>query len=604
MELNLKFDNKVVFNKLNEYFRNNIKISLKTFNKVFILTKEDKFYEINIYDQNFLSFVLWNENSVIESMIVEDLSFKNIVDLSYGFCHYIARNDENKIFCWGNNSFGQLGIGIRDDKNISMDCIHTFKHVRNDDGIQRNEVELNEFLSILNIAVVKCGFWHSLALTQNCELYAWGSTSNDNEEMCQLTPKKLYGFGGEKVVMIACGYNHSLALSESGRVFSWGENFYGQLGNGNEIYRENPNLIELENISIQKISCGQRHSLLLSNDGVIYAFGDNRFGQIGDGKKENQAKPVRLTHKNGDLLTKFSDIASSFMENISVALSSDNHFYIWGKCGKEIHLTPNQTKCKSFEEVFSNYTFIQYMPSAMLIEFNDLLFRNGHYESEYIVVNKIGYGSFGNVFKVSDKNENYFAIKIAKISNGLEKDFLREYINQFHINMLVGEFFIEYLDSWFENKIDEKGAELALYIKMELCDKTLDELMLEIHGEFFRKEVEILSPTGYYLASEIFIQILKGVSCLHKHNIIHRDLKPSNILLKKGENSEIFVKIADFGLSVLHEFSEQSHTTDRGTVKYMAPEISSNKKYDTKVDIYSLGIILKNLFDIDITKYL
>ncbi len=291
------------------------------------------------------------------------------------------------------------------------------------------------------------------------------------------------------------------------------------------------------------------------------------------------------------------------MENISVALSSDNRFYIWGKCGGEIHLTPYQTKCKSFEEVFSNFTFIQYVPSATLIEFNDLLFRNGHYESEYRVVDEIGYGSFGNVSKVSDKNENYFAIKIAKISNGLGKDFLREYINQFHVNMLVGEFFVEYLDSWFENKIDEKGAELVLYIKMELCDKTLNKFMNEIHGEFFRKDVEILSPTGYYLASEIFIQILKGVGCLHQHNIIHRDLKPSNILLKKGENSEIFVKIAGFGLSVLHEFSEQSHTRDRGTIKYMAPEISSNKKYDTKVDIYSLGITLKNLFNIDIIKY-
>jgi E3 ubiquitin-protein ligase HERC4 len=217
---------------------------------------------MGVTTESFWAFSKEYPNSVIESMNVKDLSFKNIVDLSYGFCHYIARNDENKIFCWGNNSFGQLGIGIQDDRNISMDCIHIFK---NDDGIQRNEVELNEFLSVLNIAVVKCGFWHSLALTQNCELSAWGSTSNDNEEMFQLNPKKLDGFGGEKVVIIACGYNHSLALSESGRVFSWGENFYGQLGNGNEIYRENPNLIELENISIQKISCGQRHSLLLSN---------------------------------------------------------------------------------------------------------------------------------------------------------------------------------------------------------------------------------------------------------------------------------------------------------------------------------------------------
>jgi serine/threonine protein kinase len=73
-------------------------------------------------------------------------------------------------------------------------------------------------------------------------------------------------------------------------------------------------------------------------------------------------------------------------------------------------------------------------------------------------------------------------------------------------------------------------------------------------------------------------------------------------MLKKEENGEISVKIADFGLSVLHKLAEQSHTQDKGTHRYMAPEVSSSKKYNTKVDIYSLGIIFENLFKIDITR--
>jgi serine/threonine protein kinase len=48
-----------------------------------------------------------------------------------------------------------------------------------------------------------------------------------------------------------------------------------------------------------------------------------------------------------------------------------------------------------------------------------------------------------------------------------------------------------------------------------------------------------------------------------------------------------FVKITDFGLSVLHEFREQSHTTDKGTHKYMAPQVLYDKRYDFKADIYS-----------------
>ncbi|CAM6031516.1 unnamed protein product, partial [Sphagnum compactum] len=107
-----------------------------------------------------------------------------------------------------------------------------------------------------------------------------------------------------------------------------------------------------------------------------------------------------------------------------------------------------------------------------------------------------------------------------------------------------------------------------------------------------------LTTIGYYIASRIFIQILKGVNSLHKQKepLIHRDLKPANILLKKDEVKGIRVKIADIGLAVIHKYSGQSHTMDKGTPKYMAPEVIKDKKYDTKADIYSLGVIFEEIF--------
>jgi serine/threonine-protein kinase ULK/ATG1 len=80
-------------------------------------------------------------------------------------------------------------------------------------------------------------------------------------------------------------------------------------------------------------------------------------------------------------------------------------------------------------------------------------------------------------------------------------------------------------------------------------------------------------------------------------------LKPANILLRISKNSKRIVKIADFGLTAFHEFTGQSHSIDKGTPKYMAPEIINGKKYDMKADIYSLGEIMKNLFDMDFDRY-
>jgi serine/threonine-protein kinase len=99
----------------------------------------------------------------------------------------------------------------------------------------------------------------------------------------------------------------------------------------------------------------------------------------------------------------------------------------------------------------------------------------------------------------------------------------------------------------------------------------------------------------YYISSELLTEIMECVNYLHGRNIIHRDLKPANILITDGINGR-FVKLGDFGLSVTHDFNDESHIQRLRTLEYTAPEVFTSRNYDTKAEIYSLGKIVENLF--------
>jgi serine/threonine protein kinase len=249
--------------------------------------------------------------------------------------------------------------------------------------------------------------------------------------------------------------------------------------------------------------------------------------------------------------------------------------------------------------------------------------RNGFFNKNFEFLSELGDGTFAAVIKVKSKDnksrfknfgrdiytygrrfhqlkdKNLSAIKF--INNDLLENLvlIREFLNfselsqKFYFN---NEYLVKHLDAWFELDIPK----ISLYIQMELCDTTLKNVIVVINDDSHLKTNKTLATTGYYIASQIFIQILEGVNYLHKLDppLIHRDLKPENIFLNKCDRKGFCVKIADFGNMAIHKLTDQSHTSEMGSGKYMAPEVVNNRKYDTKADVYSLGVILGELFDI------
>jgi translation initiation factor 2-alpha kinase 4 len=217
----------------------------------------------------------------------------------------------------------------------------------------------------------------------------------------------------------------------------------------------------------------------------------------------------------------------------------------------------------------------------------------------------LGEGSYGQVFKARQMGGfKWFTVKKVNLSIIEEKDLMRELEISLIIMRLRGNRLVEYQYVWIEKNFDSNSSsnekvcnQFTLYIQMELCDKSLDQLMGQVIGDSNIVSNDCLTFLGYFIASQIFVEILEGVNFLHKQipPIIHRDLKPDNILLKIGSNNE-FVKIADFGLACIHQSRDQLHSAERGQLKYMSPEVDRGEHYDTRAHIYSLGVILDKLF--------
>ena len=172
------------------------------------------------------------------------------------------------------------------------------------------------FFSNITVSSIAAGYSHSLALTTDGKVYAWGGNFTGQLGLGTI------GFGTEEyyptlitalsnitVSSIAGGNYHSLALTTDGKVYAWG------LGNIDE---KNPTLITaLSNITVSSIVIGDSHSFALTTDGKVYAWGLNNKGQLGLGTSSYTNSPTLIT-------AILVDYTTTTYTNDNTATSSDN----------------------------------------------------------------------------------------------------------------------------------------------------------------------------------------------------------------------------------------------------------------------------------------
>jgi calcium-dependent protein kinase len=196
-------------------------------------------------------------------------------------------------------------------------------------------------------------------------------------------------------------------------------------------------------------------------------------------------------------------------------------------------------------------------------------------EDNYKVLNKIGKGAFGNVYKVCHNQSGLIrAMKIIKKENLAYQDGDSKFLNEIQILIACQHPHIIKIYEYYNDEVN-------YYIIMEF-----------IPGGELYETISTWKKFNEQKACYIMRQILEAVNYLHSMKIIHRDIKPENMLVesKVVDKELINIKLIDFGTSNYYEDSKK-FTQKVGSPYYIAPEVIK-KYYDYKCDIWSSGVIL------------
>ncbi|CAG4993690.1 unnamed protein product [Parnassius apollo] len=221
--------------------------------------------------------------------LVETFKGCAVSTVACGIQHSMALDEWGQPFSWGSDSMGQLG------SNLGAHA--------------QDKPKIIKFLATRNVIQIACGSYHSIALTNNGDLYSWGANSFGqcglgNMTNKETTPQQITSLLGVPISLVACGSNHTFVLSKSGAVFGWGKNMHGQLGLQDRENRCYPtHLKTLRNVKVCHISCGEDFTAFLTLDGGVFTCGSGEYGQTGHGTTKDELVPKKIMELMGSTVT-------------------------------------------------------------------------------------------------------------------------------------------------------------------------------------------------------------------------------------------------------------------------------------------------------------
>ncbi|MCL2104189.1 MAG: RCC1 repeat- and reductase domain-containing protein [Kiritimatiellaeota bacterium] len=241
----------------------------------------------------------------------------NVVSVAAGGDHTVALKEDGTVWAWGDNDFGQIGDDTWTDKTTPV-------QVKGEGGVG--------WLS--NIVAVAAGRRHTVAVKDDGTVWAWGwnysGQLGNGTWITRYTPVQVDNGGLSNITAVAAGEEHTVALKDDGTVWAWGYNGSGRLGDGTMVDQNTP--VQAKGVggegvlsNITAVAAGDSHTVVVKDDGTVWAYGLNSYGQLGDGTTTQRTTPVQA---GGGGLSNIVAVVAGGLH--TVALKSDGTVWAWG----------------------------------------------------------------------------------------------------------------------------------------------------------------------------------------------------------------------------------------------------------------------------------